>query len=247
MLKIAVCDDDAAERERTAALLKEFFAQRPETAVSQVPFGNTRDLLDALEQGENFDLYFLDVLMPGLNGIEAGKAIRRLGRDGAIIYLTASSDYAVDSYLTQAFFYLLKPVEREQFFAVLDRAVSAIQKRKSKAVIVNTSSGMRSISLDDLLYVERVDRFMRYYLADGETVDSRTIRCPFRTAAAGLLADRRFVLCGASFVLGLHHVRSLEKDEALLDSGVYVPVSRSAFGQLKRAWMNYWLEGGVET
>ncbi len=243
MLKIAVCDDEAAELERAAELLKAFFARQQETAANLTLFRSAQSLLGALEEGRDFDLYVLDVIMPGLNGIEVGKAIRRMGRNGAIIYLTTSPDYAVDSYLTQAFFYLLKPVEREQFFDVLEQAVSVLRKRKNEATIVNTPAGMRSIPLNDILYVERVDRFMRYYLASGETVDSRTIRGSFREAMAALLGDSRFFLCGASFVLGLHHVRSVEKSEVLLDSGGWVSVSQSAFADLKRAWMNYWLGG----
>ncbi len=243
MLKVAVCDDDAAELERAAALLEDYQQARPSLPINLSRFKDGRSVLDALEQGKDFDLYLLDVLMPGLNGIEVGKAIRRMGRDGAIIYLTTSPDYAVDSYLTQAFFYLLKPVEQEQLFDVLDRAVAALRKRKNEATIVNTPSGMRSIPLNDILYVERVDRFMRYYLASGETVDSRTIRGSFRDAMAALLTDSRFFLCGASFVLGLHHVKSVEKSEVLLDSGGWVSVSQSAFADLKRAWMNYWLGG----
>jgi len=243
MVKIALCDDDAAELEQMAALLKDYLNGRPLLCADLVLFEDARRLMDALEQGSDFDLYLLDVLMPGLNGIEAGKAIRRLGRDGAIVYLTSSPDYAVDSYLAQAFFYLLKPVKREQLFEVLDRAVAVLQERKRAATIVNTASGLRSIPLNDILYVERVDRFMRYYLVSGETVDSRTIRGSFRDAAAALLSDSRFALCGASFVLGLHHIRSVEKNAALLDQGGRVPVSRSAFADLKRAWMDYWLGG----
>ncbi len=245
VFKIAVCDDDAAGLERAAALLKDYQENRPSLPASLSLFENGNRLLDALEQGNDFNLYLLDVLMPGLNGIEVGKAIRRMGRDGAIVYLTASPDYAVDSYLTQAFFYLLKPVGRDQLFEVLDRAAAALRKRKTKAVVVNTSSGLRSIPLDDILYVERVGRFMRYYLAGGETVDSRAIRGSFRDAAAALLSDGRFALCGASFALGLHHVKFVEKNAALLDSGGQVPVSQSAYAGLKRAWMNYWL--GEET
>jgi len=88
---------------------------------------------------------------------------------------------------------------------------------------------------------------MRYYLAGGETVDSRTIRGSLRAGAAALLSDGRFALCGASFVLGLHHVKTVERNGVLLDSGGRVPVSRSAFADLKRAWMNYWLGGDLKT
>ncbi len=243
MFKIAICDDEAAEREQIAAFLGCYLQERPQFTANVSQFDGGQALLDADKNGGGFDFYLLDVLMPEKNGIQVGKALRELGREGVILYLTASPDYAVDSYLTQAFFYLLKPVDKRQFFEVLDRAVAAFRKRKSEAAIVNTPAGLRSIPLEEILYVERVDRCMRYYLSTGETVDSRTIRSSFRDAAEGLLSDGRFVLCGASFLLGLHHVRSVAKNGATLDSGGWVPVSRSAFADLKRAWMNYWLGG----
>ncbi len=246
MLKIALCDDDAAELERTAELVNAFFAQRPEIPAGLTRFGEARDLLDALERGEDFDLYLLDVLMPGLNGIETGKAIRRLGRDGAIIYLTTSPDYAVDSYQARAFYYLLKALERERLFQVLDEVADVLLKRQDAAAIIHTAGGLRSIPLSDILYVERVDRLMRYYLVGGETVDSRTLRGSLREGAATLLTDERFALCGASFVLGLHHVKSIERGRALLDTGEWVSVSMNACAELKRAWMNYWLGGELK-
>ncbi len=243
LLRIAVCDDDAAELARTETLLKEFRARRPDLAAGVTVFPSALGLLDALGTGSDFDIYLLDVLMPGKNGIEAGKELRGLGRDGAIIYLTTSPDYAVDSYQTQAFYYLLKPVDRDRLFQVLDLAVEALDKRRDQTTIVSTAAGLRSIPLKDILYVERVDRSMRYYLVGGETVDSRTLRGSLRDGAAPLLEDSRFFLCGASFVLGLHHVKSVERGRATLDSGSWVPVSQSACGELKQAWMNYWLGG----
>jgi len=90
--------------------------------------------------------------------------------------------------------------------------------------------------------VERVGRSVRYYLTGGETLDSRTIRGSFQEAVAPLLSDKRFFLCGASFVLNLGHVKSVERGTAFLDGGVRAAVSRSAFSGLKQAWMDYWLE-----
>ncbi len=241
MLKIAICDDEARAMERTAVLLGDYLQERPHLAAAVSAFESGRTLLAADQKVGGFDLYLLDVIMPDGNGIQIGKALRDAGREGAIIYLTSSPDYAVDSYLTQAFFYLLKPVDKKQLFEVLDRAVETIQKRQNEAVIVNTAQGLRSVPLEDILYVERAERCIRYHLTGGGTVDSRTIRGSFQEAVADLLADRRFIPCGVSFVLGLHHVKTMEKTAALLDSGGEVPLARASYGDVKRAWIDYWL------
>lgn len=82
---------------------------------------------------------------------------------------------------------------------------------------------------------------MRYYCTDS-TVDSQTIRVSFREMAAPLLADRRFCLCGASFVLNFQHVTGVNGQTALLDNGQAVTLPRTAAVDFKKAWGSYWLE-----
>lgn len=246
MLKIAICDDDAGDLERACALVRAYLTARPDLAARVSTFPAASALTDAVEQGDVYDLYILDIVMPGQNGIEAGKRLRKLSGEGEIVYLSTSADYAVDSYQARAFFYLLKPVDREAFFDVIDRAVSALQRRRSEGFTVNTRTGLRLLLLDRLLYVELTDRVMRCHLADGETVDSRLLREPFKNAVERLLQDRRFVLCGASLVLNLHHVQEVSRGEALLSNGERVPLTRTARSKVKFAWMDYWLNGTPE-
>lgn len=243
MFKIAICDDDIEERERGAALVEEYIRERPSLTASLTRFENGRALLDAADQGKEYDLYLLDVIMPDLNGIEVGKALREKGQIGAIVYLTTSPDYAVESYQANAFFYLLKPVEREELFEVLDRAAEMIRKRSAEAVVLRIAKGVRTVPLDDILYAEREDRIIHYHLTNGEVITSRPIRGSFRDASAPLLRDCRFCLCGVSYVLNLYHVKAIEQSEAVLDCGTRVPLSRAALMEVKRAWMDYWLGG----
>jgi len=244
VLKIAICDDETAAREAAAALVQEYLSRHPELPARLFLFGDGDALLGAVEMDGGFDLYLLDVIMPGQNGIEVGKCLRKLDAEGEIIYMTASSDYAVDSYQTRAFFYLMKPVDRDRFFDVFGRAAAALQKRKAAGFLLNTRGGPRLVPLDEILYVELNGRALHCHLSGGGGVDSRALREPFERAVRPLLADRRFLLCGASFVLNLYHVRGIERGEALLSSGGRVPLPRSAQAAAKRRWMEYWLEGG---
>ena len=241
MLRIAVCDDEEEQLNQTAALLNTYLLSHPGLHGQVETFRSGGALLARAEEAGGFDLYVLDILMPGLSGIDTGRRLRALGEGGEIIYLTNSNDFAADSYDVRAFFYLLKPVEEGKLFQVLDGAVEKLNRRRSSAVVVTTADGPRRILLERIRYLERMGRCVRYYCTDG-TVDSQTIRVSFREAAAPLLADRRFCQCGASFVLNFQHVTGVRGQTALLDNGQTVALPRTAATEFKKAWGRYWLE-----
>ena len=241
MLRIAICEDEEKQLGETAALLKAYLHVRPGLNGQVEMFQGGNELLARAESMGGFDLYILDILMPELSGIDTGRRLRALGEGGEIVYLTSSNDFAADSYDVRAFFYLLKPVKEGKFFQVLDGAVEKLDRRRSCAVVVATADGPRRILLESVRYVERIGRRMHYDCTDG-AVDSQSIRTSFREAAASLLADRRFYLCGASFVLNFQHVTGVKGQTALLDNGQAVTLPRMAAAEFKRAWGSYWLE-----
>ncbi len=245
MLRIAVCDDEQKQLNQTAALLHTYLQSHPSLKGQIETFRSGRALLARAEDAGGFDLYVMDILMPELSGIDTGRRLRALGEGGEIVYLTSSNDFAADSYDVRAFFYLLKPVEENKLFQVLNGAVNKLNRRRSNAVVVTTADGPRRILLERIRYVERVGRVMRYYCTDG-TVDSQTIRVTFREMSAPLLADRRFCLCGASFVLNFQHVTGVNGRTALLDNGQTVTLPRTVATDFKKAWGNYWLTEGDE-
>ena len=240
MVRIAICDDEEKQLEQAAALLNIYLQSRPGLHGQMETFRSGGELLARAENAGGFDLYVQDILMPELSGIDTGRRLRALGEGVEIVYLTCSNDFDADSYDVRDFFYLLKPVEEEKLFQVLDGAIEKLNRRRNSAVMVSTAEGPRRILLERIRYVERVGRCMRYYCTDG-VVDSQTIRVSFHEAASSLLADRRFRQCGASFVLNFQHVTGVNGQTALLDDGQTVALPRMAAADFKKAWGNYWL------
>lgn len=241
MLSFAICDDEPNMLNDTATLVERYLQARPALSGHVELFCSCEELLDRSNKAEGADIYILDILMPGLSGIAAGQKLRERGNGGEIIYLTNSNDFAADSYDVRAFFYLLKPVDENKLFEVLDGAVDKLERRRNSAVLVNTADGVKRIRLEHIRYVERVGRFMRYYCING-IVDSQSIRTSFREMAASLLSDRRFYLCGASYVLNLQHVAGVRGQSALLDDGQTVVLPRASATEFKKAWGRFWLE-----
>lgn len=241
MLSIAICDDEACHVQQTVNMVQEYLHHHPELSGQIHTFSCGQELLYQVEETGGFDIYLLDIIMQGLDGIQTGQHLRELNDGGEIIYLTTSSDYAIDSYSVRAFFYLLKPLEKEKLFEVLDAAVEKLNKRRRKAVLITTRDGPRRILLDQILYVERVGRGLRYYCSCG-AVDSMSLRVTFHAAVEPLLADPRFCQCGSSFAFNLQHVAGVKGQEVLLDNGCTVAIPRASISSFKNAWGNFWLE-----
>ena len=98
ILKVVVCDDDAASCERTRTLMLSYFQMHTALDGKVWACFDGQTLLELAAQQGGFDIYLLDILMPELNGIETGRRLRARGDRGEIVYLTNSNDFAADSY-----------------------------------------------------------------------------------------------------------------------------------------------------
>lgn len=145
MLKIAFCDDDLEILKELGILLDKYKTERDEDLTCTV-FQSPLELLAAIEKGFSFDILFLDILMPGENGIETAKEIRQYDNNMKIIFLTSSPEFAVQSYTVGAYFYQLKPVWEESFFRLMD----AVLGRKLLFHLENGAVLESAGSLDDL-------------------------------------------------------------------------------------------------
>ena len=116
---IAVCDDQTEELKDLTELLGAWETDRG-TPVRVKSFRSAAELLDAARH-ERFTLYLLDIMMPGLNGMDAAREIRGFDKAADIIFLTSSPGFAYDSYSVQALEYLLKPIRTKTLYPILDR------------------------------------------------------------------------------------------------------------------------------
>lgn len=241
MLRIALCDDDPGALALGEALIQEYLALRPGLGGSAAIFSSGETLLEKA-RGGGFDVYLLDVILPGENGIELGRQLRRMDQRAIIIYLTSSPDFAVDSYSARAFYYLLKPVDKRKLFDVLDGAASALAAGREEAVLLRCRDGIRRLTMGSIVYGELRERRLCYQLSGGERVESVSLREPFRKAVAALLEHRAFAQCAASFVVNLAFVARVGRESVYLADDSRLPLSRSCREAFTRRWLDYHLD-----
>ena len=112
-------------------------------------------------------------------------------------------------------------------------------------VTLKTRDGLRRLAIRAVVYGELVGHNVRYYLADGTTLESMSVRTAFRGAVAQFLEYDRFVLCSASFLVNLSYVESIDAAGLRLRGGQVLPLSRSLRSEVTKRWLDHHLKGGT--
>ena len=172
MLKIAFCDDETQETRRLEALLEEYAADRGQD-FAHTSYQSPVELMAEVEKGTRFDIILLDVLMPGENGMAAAREIREYDSNVKIIFLTSSTEFAVESYAVDAWYYQLKPIRREDFFRLMDSACAACTREQKHSLILRSKSGIVRLELEELVYCEVMGRTLTFHLNNGVVLESR--------------------------------------------------------------------------
>ena len=241
MLKIAVCDDEPLDLNRIQDLVSEYIKDHPNPGVTITRFDSSESLIERLKN-ETYQIYLLDILMNGKNGIEVGEVIRENDSHAAIIYLTVSPDYALASYSVDAQYYLLKPVEKEKFFRILGREIENLTKKTDTYITVRTKDGLKSIRTDLIMYVEQNYHVFSYHLTNDMVLESVTSRASFDQELQDLLSDSRFVKISSSILVSMRCIKTINKKGLILQNGKELLVAR-AYSEAKHRYMEYMIQG----
>lgn len=237
MIRIAVCDDNELQRDLMNDLLDYYISGGDREFVIN-SFASGNELLEDIRKNGSYDIYLLDLIMPGINGMEVAATLRLMKDDGRIIFLTATVEYAVASYDVNAFYYMLKPVDKDRFFKVLTNAVESIESER-QVFIVRGKGKETHINPETLMYIELVSRIPRYYLNDGRVLEGVTIRGSFKELVAPLLSDSRFAMCGVSLLVNLSFVDAVDSDSVLMRDGTQLFPPKSAYSEFRKVWKVY--------
>lgn len=244
MLRMAICDDDSNDIKSCYDIITTYLKNHTDFLVSVTCFSSAQELLAAINNQQTFNIYILDVIMPDINGIEMGKHIRDIDGNAVLIYLTNSSEYAVQSYSVQAYYYLMKPIEKNELYQILDNLFTQLMKGINQLVLINTKNCTYSINLKDIQIMENLARkhAIAYYLKDDRVLESITIQQSFSKTCKPYLENSQFLKIGASFVINMRFISSLTKNEIRMQNGIKIPVPQKIRVEVRRKYLDFALE-----
>ncbi|MCI9035152.1 MAG: response regulator transcription factor [Lachnospiraceae bacterium] len=238
MLLIAVCDDIPIECADIAKQIETILKQSNTDFMIKKFFGG----LELIQSRESFDIIFLDIKMPNINGMELAKQIRKQGRQSLIIFITSASEYVFDAFDVEAFQYLLKPIQTDKLKNVLEKATKKMQiDANIDFLMISANRQIQKVFLKDILYIESIGRIAKIHCNNGtlETYEQIGI-------LEDKLSDKFFFRCHKCFLVNLNFVDAFNKTEVRLENGEKIMLAKRRYEDFQKAILSYMkIKGGI--
>lgn len=239
MIKIAFCDDDMEVLHQMNELLDRYWVERNED-ITYAAFQSPFELLTEIEKGIRPDILFLDVVMPGQNGMDVAKEIRQYDTNMKIIFLTSSPEFAVESYSVGAYFYQLKPIWEESFFRLMDAVLAECEKKKKNSLILRSKDGITRIDLQQLEYCEVLGRKLLFHLEDGAVLESAG---SLDDLAGQLMQYSNFFRPHRSFLVNMEYIQNISSRSIKMVNDAEIPIPHGKCSEIKNTYMEYAFNG----
>ena len=235
-LKIAVCDDETRAISVISASVKSTFEDLGREVILE-KFLTPRALLDRLAE-HSFDLIFLDISMPEMDGIELAGEIKRFSRNSALIFVSSRTDRVFDTFAVQPFGFVRKSNFLEDIDEVITRYVNSAGKKEedSSYLYLKDQQGTVAIDVSHVTYIECIRNMQILHFDDSQeehklysrmgTLEEELKKYDFIRIHKGFLASCRFI-------------RRFESKAVVLVTGEEIPVGRSHHHEAMDAYLDY--------
>lgn len=226
-MNVCICDDCAAHIAHCKDALKNASERLGVSLLTREYSSGDAFLFAAEDLLSSIDIVYLDIHMPGTDGLETAKQLRALGYGGDIVFFTVSADYAVDGYDVSALHYIVKNATSDQKFGeIFSRACERKKRRESELLVLTCAGESRCIPLDSIRYFEITQRIVTVYYDDERFEFYSTI-----SRMEEQLFSKGFLRTHKSFLVNKRYLRSVDSSRVLLDDGKELPVGKRYYSE----------------
>ena len=237
-MRIAIVDDLAEER----TLLKDRLERqlrRRNVQADILEYESGEKFLEAAGKAP-FAAAFLDIYMDGMTGMEAAKKLRKADTGCQLVFITTSTDYALEGFQVRALHYLVKPFTEADIDALTVELLARVPCLDKYIALKVEGSEIR-LRYQDIIYAEHFAHLIYVHTTAQKTLSTRQ---PFKTFIAPLKDDARFFVCGRGVIVNLEHAVDFEGTAFCMTDGSRVYVSQDLLKSARQAFMEFLLQRG---
>lgn len=236
MLKIAIADDQRESADKARAIADHVYRLRGEEYVIEI-FENPETLLVEIREKESYDIYLLDIEMPGLDGRMLAEEINRNFPHSYIIFITSHLEYAPDCYELNIYRYIAKAQIETKLPRALTAAAVDIRREANSFYIIHSTTKYEKIFLQDVIYLRKQEKNTIFVTIYGEYRDRKKLGEVYQEVKLP-----NFIYINRGNIININHIVSLSKVVLTMSNGEKLTVSKSRLDDVKQKINAYWRE-----
>lgn len=233
-LNIAIVEDESIHADLIERYIGDW-AKEKHIRCQFRKFPNAESFLFEWEENRIWDALFLDIQMPGTNGVELARQIRTQDGKVAIVFTTGITDYLQEGYELAALHYLIKPLDRSKVDICMERILDGCERDcKKETILVETANRVLRLQEKDIMYIEAFSHDTEVHLREA------TYRIREGISVWQQRLSDSFVPCHRSYLVNLLYVARIDKTDIILDNGESVPLSRRNQKSVNEAFIRFY-------
>ena len=260
-MKLAICDDEKRVRDVIAESVRD--------VSESIEIEFYADATGILAPGFDADILFLDIQMPGIDGMKAARLLRKDGKKTVIVFVTALEEQVFEAFDVGALNYIVKPFGKKRITEVIKRAISqadevryiekaisgeADEKHLTRTITIKTGGTNRRVILSEIVYAEIFDRQITLHIAGRDRAAVSSGNCPSRSGSEktveqisynGRISElesvsgQDFFRVHRAYLINLAYVKSYNSRTVRV-GGADIPVARGKYQELIKAYLSYY-------
>ena len=230
-MRILICDDDTLIIEQLQKYIESYFESNHLKCPELVSFTSGESLL--ADKNEK-DIVFLDIEMPGMNGIYIGNVLKERNKNIIIFVVTSYSEYLDEAMRFHVFRYLSKPLEKQRLFRNLKDAL-AVYHTLSQKIALETKEETLTLPVNDIILIETQGRKIIVHTSKKDYESIHSIQYWIE-----ILPKNCFIQSHRSFIVNLKHVSNFNHDIIYLEDGQFTAyLTKRKYTDFKNAYLLY--------
>lgn len=217
MIRVAVIEDEMSAFKTLNGYLNKI-QQETDVAFHVINYPKAEDFL--YQNLSLFDIVFMDIELPGMNGMEAARKLRQSGSAAILLFVTNMAQYAVKGYEVDAIDFIVKPITYFDFAMKMQKVLRRVKMLSSGSISVSTKVGMKRILISEIKYVEVSGHHLIYHAESGDTDV-----CGSLGDLESQLGGAGFFRCNNCYLVNLAYVSELRSNEVVV-GGEPLQISR---------------------